>query len=134
MHKNKVLNKAFEEEESAVIHYMSQPLLSNMMFNSAFPLGIEDGVMHGRYKFATQNSGLNRKQHKQNAAVTLIVYGVLITLTIAFFSYLFYTMSGRPELWDMEATKFFTDDPEMSSKVSKRNKNERRNLCTQQRK
>ena len=101
---NKVLNSAFEEEESAVINYLSQPLLSHMMFNREFPLGVEDAIMRSKYKFAIRNSGLNRKKHKDNQAVTFLVYGVLIALTIAFFTFLFYTMTGRVELWDMDAT------------------------------
>ena len=35
------MNAAFEEERQAEIHYMSQPVLSTMMFNSEFPLGVE---------------------------------------------------------------------------------------------
>ena len=50
---------------------LAQPVLSTMMFNAAFPLGVEDGVMRHKYQFAIKNSGLNRKAHKENSAVTL---------------------------------------------------------------
>ena len=118
---NRVLNAAFEAEQQAVIHYMSQPVLSTMMFNAAFPLGVEDGVMRHKYQFAIKNSGLNRKAHKENSAVTLLVYGALLACTLAFFTYMG-VMMGWDGYWDLAATVVDKTDPNWSTAMKKRNK------------
>ena len=53
---NVVLNHGHHHDDSpAAIHYLAPPLLSNVLFNREFPLGIEGSVMRQRYAFAVRH-------------------------------------------------------------------------------
>ena len=98
---NRVLNQ--EQTHEAMIHYLSPPLLSNMLFNREFPLGIEGRVMRDKYRFAVRHSGLHDVKHKTSSATTLLVYSCLGLCTLAFFAYMAYTLTTSG-LWEMSNT------------------------------
>jgi len=118
---NRVLNQFHEEENSAKLHYLSPPLLSNMLFDREFPLGVEQSVLRDKYKFAVRHSGLHDVKHKANSAVTAVVYASLGFCTLFAFCYLGYQMS-KDDLWGMADTVQDRSDPEWSTKMTMRNK------------
>ena len=57
---NEVLNSHHRDEAEPLLHYMHPSLLSTMIFDREFPLGVEDSVMADKLRFAIQHSGLHR--------------------------------------------------------------------------
>ncbi len=99
---NEVLNYDYTQEQEAVLHYMSPPLLSNMLFEAQFPLGVEEKVMRDKYSFAVRNSGLHSVQHRTNTFISCAVYTAMVGGIMAFFVYLIVIMSSGA--WTLEDT------------------------------
>ena len=118
---NRSLNHEHSQEGEALVHYLSPNLLANHIFNREFPLGIEGRVLRDKYGFAVRHSGLYDVKHRANSAVTIAVYGSLLACSVAFFAYLFTTMT-RTGLWTIADTVQDTSVADWSTKMKVRNK------------
>ena len=116
---NEVLNFRHNQEKEAVIHYMSPSLLSNMMFENQFPLGVEEKVMREKYRFAVRHSGLHSVKHRQNTAISCAVYAFMVGGIMMFFIYMIVIMgSGKFSLED--TIQDMNGEPDWSEKVVSR--------------
>ena len=55
---NEALNAHMNEK--AILHYMTPDILSNMVFDREFPLGVEERIIRERQRYAIQHSGLHQ--------------------------------------------------------------------------
>ena len=101
---NSCLNQKFQSEQAVQIHYLDANLLSNYVFKRDFPLGVEDGVLRDRWKFAVAHSGLNTVRHLDSSIVSVSVYAAMGAATCCFVGYMMYIMMGKSHLWLLEAT------------------------------
>ena len=115
-------NHKHHQEQEAEIHYLDQDLLANYLFRREFPLGVEDGVLRERWKFAVANSGLNTIRHKESSVVTISVYLAMGFATCCFVGYMMYVMMGKPDLWVLAATIQDPTDPMSAAITRSRNK------------
>ena len=70
--------RILSEEGSHALWYLHGDLLSNMMFNRDFPLGVEDKVLYDPWRFAIEWSGLREVTHQKNKAINLLVWAALL--------------------------------------------------------
>ena len=75
---NEFLN---HELATGAVNYMTPSLLSNMVFDREFPLGVEDRVIRERHHYAIQHSGLHRVGHRSNYAITCLLYSTMAFMT-----------------------------------------------------
>jgi len=81
---------------------MTPSLLSNMLFDAQFPLGVEEKVMRDKYSFAIQHSGLHSVQHRTNNFISCMVYTAMVGGILCFFCYLIIIMTNGA--WTLEDT------------------------------
>ena len=81
--------------------YLSNALLSNMLFDRDFPLGVEDCVLDNPYPFAVEHSGLYEVRHKKNRIVNVAVFGLVFGLMLTAVSYMLYLMTAKTSIWAM---------------------------------
>lgn len=88
--------------------YLDPALLSQMMFDREFPLGVEANVLRGdnALEFAIRHSGggSHRVQHQENKCVTRLPYLAMVAVTLFALCYTFYRMYGDMAVWSLEAT------------------------------
>ena len=88
--------------------YLEQSVLSQMVFDREFPLGVEETIMQEDrvYRFAIQHSGggCHRVRHHDSNILSTLIYVMVLAGIIFFFFYLFYRMYGQPDQWTIEGT------------------------------
>ena len=99
---NAVLNHESERETAGELHYMSPALLSTMMFDQEYPLGIEESVLRERHKFAITHSGQRSRYHRNNVVISCLIYTLVVGGLLAVFGFLLYSMSTGS--WTLEDT------------------------------
>lgn len=116
--------EALELGEHEDARYLDQSLLSQMIFDREFPLGVEEDVMtEGKVlQFAIRHSGsgCHKVKHQDSGVLTSLIYLLVVGGVCAFFWYLFYNMYGDPERWTIEQTIQDTSVPGFSNAVVKR--------------
>jgi hypothetical protein len=106
--------------------YLDDSLCATSIFKREFPLGVHPSIFEDekkKWEFAVHHSGLTKTDHRDNVAITCLLYTSMIAIVIMGISFLMYYMVGKTSLWNLvEGTVQDTSDPEFSTKLNRRTK------------
>ena len=106
--------------------YLDDSLCATSIFRREFPLGVHPSIFEDerkKWKFAVHHSGLSKADHKDNVAITCLLYSSMVGIVTMGIVFLLYYMVGKTELWSLEeGTIQDSSDPEFSLKLNRRTK------------
>ena len=111
-----------EEGDGQVEKYMEPALLSQMIFDREFPLGVEESIMRDDLSFAITHSGAgcHKIRHQESTFLSCLIYCFVLCGIFFFLVYLLYRMYGDPSIWTLEMTVQDTNNPRYSEIVTAR--------------
>ena len=106
--------------------YLDDALCATSIFKREFPLGVHPSIFEDerkKWEFAVYHSGLSKADHKDNVAITCLLYSSMVGIVTMGIVFLLYYMVGKTGLWDLEeGTIQDASDPEFSLKLNRRTK------------